>query len=196
MKVPVAIAALFLSAATANASIQTVTQTQDITTDGQNFTFTFSSLVDSDGAGGIFTFFTVGDFTESHETASIALEILGGILILNDLGVQSNTIAGLSLNSFSASNVFSAIQQTLDYEFSLSGALLDSLLADNTITVAVDNSTGVNPFNPRNSGVPTDPFITLGFEYNSIDSNGAIPEPTSLIVWGLLGAMCLKRRRR
>jgi len=35
-----------------------------------------------------------------------------------------------------------------------------------------------------------------GADLHIAHDNGAIPEPTSLIVWGLLGAVCLKRRRR
>ena len=132
-------------------------------------------------------FLARGDYTApTFETATVTLDLLGGSLRLGDTGVQLNTIAGLSLNTNNTIAGGSGVDQILDYLFDLSAALLDSLLADNQITVNVQNTAGVT----AQTGF-TD-FVQVGFDYNS----APIPEPTTLALMGIaLAGLGFQRRK-
>jgi len=167
-----------------------VSQTQNISANGQNFSFLFSGLPASDGTGGFFRFFARGDYTDpKFETALITLDGLGGSLKVNENGIVSNSITGLSLSSNNTTPGGGGVDQTLDFIFALSGSLLDTLLADSSITVDVDNSGDVDAQSSYQD------FVQVGFGYYGTVS---VPEPSAvyLLALGLLGLFIRRKRNQ
>jgi hypothetical protein len=184
------IASLFLSALSFSAFAIpiSVSQSQDITSNGQSFIFDFVGLANSDGNGGLFNFYAQGDYTDPvNETANIRFELLGGALVVNDSGVVSNSVTGLSLLANNTTAGGTGTNQILDYVFSLSGSLLDSLLADSNISVSIANSSAVTNQTSYND------FVSVGFDYESV----AVPEPSVLALFavGLFGMGFARRRK-
>ncbi|WP_286221220.1 PEP-CTERM sorting domain-containing protein [Marinobacter apostichopi] len=164
-----------------------VSQTRSISADGQNFSFLFNSLPASNGAGGFFRFFARGDYTDPRfETALITLDGLGGSLRVNENGIVNNSITGLSLSSNNTTPGGGGVDQTLDLIFALSGSLLDTLLADSSITVGVDNSGDVDAQSSYRD------FVRVGFDYRA----ASVPEPSAayLLALGLLGLFIRRKR--
>lgn len=174
----------------ANATPISVSQTQDITSSGQNFVFNFLGLDGSDGSGGLFNFSARGDYTDPiNERPTITLDALSGSLVLNDSGIVSNTITGLSLNTNNTVAGGGGVDQALSYIFNLNGALLDSLLTDSNITVNVDNSSSVD------SQASFRDFVQVGFNYES--SSAPVPAPATLALFGLgLAGLGWSRRKK
>lgn len=181
---------IFMGPLAAYAAPVSVSQTQDITTDGQDFTFDFLGLPASDGSGGQFSFYARGDYTDPQfETPFITFEFVSGTLQLNDMGVVSNTVAGLSLFANNTVAGGGGVDQVLDFVFDMDGSLLDSLLADNMITVFVDNPDSVNAQSSYRD------FVQLTFDYNSAPKQVPTPAPLALMGLGLVGIGFVRRRK-
>jgi hypothetical protein len=166
------------------ASIIDVSQSQDITISGQSFTFTFNGLDASDGTGGTFNLDMSGDFSDnfSDEFANITFDFSFGTVKIDESGEISNSVSGLSLMSFTSSNIVDLWDETISAVFNVSASLLDSLLADGSITLSVQNGNEVGS-HFANGVTGTDPdYVQVGFTYNT---PSAVPEPTSLALLGL-----------
>jgi hypothetical protein len=176
---------MLLGPLSAFATPVSISEERDITQDGQSFNILFTGLPSSDGTGGIFSFYADGDFTTGVESARVRLDFGNGSLRLNENGVVWNTISGLSLLANNTQPQLSTVRRILDFQFYVSGPLLDSLLANNQIRVRLNNSYFVDDQAHYRD------FMRVGFEYSSV------PEPTTMALFGLgLVALGFASRRR
>lgn len=181
-------AVLLMASATHAASIN-VSDSQDIISQNQGFTFIFNDLSDSDGTGGAFFVNASGDINAGVEHVDFDLGV--GIVRLDDTGVVSSSISGLSLVSFNSQEILCCFDVSFQATFSVSAALLDVMLADNQITVNVQNSFGVEPHNFLGKEGTDPDFIEVGFSYSTV------PIPASFWLLGsALGLLVRMRRKR
>jgi len=189
MKIIYSIILLFqcyaLSTSIANAI--SIEDSQSITINGESFTFEFTSLPASDGTGGTFFVNLNGDYTDSiDENALITLDLAADTLLLSIAGVDDGA-SGLALSSFNTTIFDSSLDVLLEFTFDISPALLDILLADNTIQVDVLNGIAVSAVSQVNPD-----YVHVGFTYN------AIPVPAAIWLFGsgLIGFLVIARRKK
>ena len=161
-----------LVAPLAAAAPVTVSDSQSITSAGQLFNFNFLSLPTT-GTAGQLRITLDGDYSGfDSEAASVTLDVAGGTLRIGDStqvnGVTSNTISGLTVGSYNSSTAsFNDTQQ--NWVFDLSDSLLAALLADGTLSVAVQNDSGVDVF-----GEVDPDFVTVRLDFNSGAATGSL----------------------
>lgn len=183
-------AALIIASTAATAVPISVTQSQDITRNGQTFVFDFLNLQASDGTGGQFRFYARGDYTSPrNETAFVSLDLLGGSVRLADTGELDNGISGLDLAVNNTIPGPGGNDQILDFIFDISADLMNNLLADSQITVNVVNERRVTNQNDPNHRVE------VGFDYNSAAVSVSEPSTIALLVLGLVGIGFAGRRK-
>lgn len=167
-----------------------LSQQQLITTDGQLFNFSFPGLL-NDGIGkhGQFSVVLNGDYSGANsESSVINLDVALGLLDLgNGLlpnGIITNTVMGLTLNSYSRT-IYESDDIQHSWVFDISDGLLNTMLADKVLTVRVKNDPGVNALSKLNPD-----FVRVGFNFDFF-----VPEPTTsiLLVLGLLGLVARRR---
>lgn len=186
------LALLLLATPSAFATPITVSDQKSITTSGQNFDFNFVGLP-ATGTAGQFSITLNGDYSGfTFESAVVTADVASGNIDLGDgsqaNGIISNSIAGLSLNSYSITTFgFDDVEQS--WIFDISDSLFGSLLADGSLTATVQNDSGVNPFNQVNPD-----FVRVGYSFSS--NVNAVPAPATLPILGLglLGFAFFRRR--
>ena len=207
MKIKMLFLSLLLATPAAFAAPISVSNQQAINTSGQFFNFSFAGLPTT-GTGGQFNITLNGDYTavRSKESALVTLDVAGGGLDLgseNDgnefvlNGINSNTIAGITLNSFTSTIFVAARDAEHTWVFNISDLLLNALLADGSLTATVQNGVGANSF-----GAFDPDFVRVGFTFDSdaavpgqVPSGTSVPEPATLTLFGL-GVVALTSARR
>ena len=163
---------LILVSGISQAALITLNDTQTQTIDGQDFNFGFSGLAASDGTGGTFTLHAQGDYDgATHETLGWDIE---GLISESAVGGFVNGTNGLG-GPFDFVNLFQPLGN-IEFQrtYSLSGAILDSILADGSANIFVDLASTVGLFNTPN-------YVEISLSYNT----AAVPEPASLMLLGL-----------
>jgi hypothetical protein len=153
-----------------------VSSQQLISSSGQLFHFSFSGLP-KEGANGQFNIILNGDFSDANSESSIInLDVALGLLDLGNgnlpNGIIRNTIAGLTLNTYSR-QVFESNDIEHSWVFNISDSLLSTLLMDGTLGVVVKNDVGVDPLVRRNPD-----FVRVGYSFQTI--NRVVTEASSL----------------
>lgn len=176
-----------------------VSDQQALTSRGQELDFNFTGVPTS-GSDGQFSITLNGDYSFSNsESAVVSIDVAGGILDIGNgtNGVISNTIAGLTVNTFNTT-FFSNNDQELSWIFDMTDLLLSSIIGDGLITVSVNNDSAVNVFNETNPD-----FVAVGFSYNVLEPDGTgtgtypVPEPATLALFGLgLAGLGFARRKK
>lgn len=176
----------------AHATLFTVNEQQAIERIGQSFSFEFLD-VPTPGSNGQFSITLNGDYSGfDTESSMVSIDFAGGILDLGagDNGIISNTITGLTLNTYTVES-FADSDRELSWIFNMSDILLSTIIDDGMITANVQNDISVDPLNR------VDPdFVWIGFSYDVADpSSVEVPEPSSLSLF-MLGVFGLGAWRR
>ncbi|GAB2894420.1 hypothetical protein GCM10027046_24310 [Uliginosibacterium flavum] len=173
----------------------TVSQSQDITQSAQTFTMGFIGLPANTGSFGTFTLKASGDFSDNFGTSEgFSLDFDGlGSLFINESGVLSNSVSGLSLLSFSSVNIVDFYDETITATFSLGSSLLSSMLADNQAVFNIQNASQTDAYYVQ-AYPGTDPdYVSMSLQYNV----AAVPEPaTTAMLMAGLGILGMMVRRR
>jgi hypothetical protein len=184
----IAAAVLSLASTIASAAAVSQSQSQALTTQGQDMSFVFNSLPASNGAGGSLV------IHPSQGSGTLGLD-LSGAFPLEDENFEV-TFDGVSQGFFScggpSNNGSTAIAGATDNStnfndcvFNLPFALADSYLADGILTVDVLFGDDVSTFGHNDA-------VNVSLRYES----GVVPEPGMLALAGLgLGLLGFARRR-
>lgn len=178
--IPLAVActALLVVAGQTQAGLITLNELQDQTVAGQNFTFVFNPAGLSDGTDGTFTLHARGDYGDSNASARDDENLdwsIEGIAGAGPVGSFNANGSGGVGGPFDSVILHSTSR---DYEFTrtytISGADLLAITADNAVTISVDLGGSVGTLElPR--------FVEVTLEYNMV------PEPSSIALLGMGG---------
>jgi len=181
-------AALMLCASFA-ANAVLITNSQDITSTGQSFSFALPVFA---GSNGVLTVDFSGDFNEDAKNEFLVMTFAGlsGSTTMAESGVV-NTIAGITQTGFSADRIFRLMDSTMSVTFSLTDSFLASLSGGSILLNATD---GVEDwFNRGRSGTDAD-FVSFSLNYDEAQSN-AINAPATIIMF-LCGMFLVSAVRR
>lgn len=165
-----------------------VSNQQLITSPGQLFHFNFAGLP-TEGSNGQFSITLNGDFSGANsETSIVNLDIASGILDLGNgtNGILTNTIAGVSLQSYSRT-IFESNDIEHSWIFNIADSLFANLLIDGNLGVVVKNDVGVNPLVRRNPD-----FVRVGYTYQTKDKKVTEASGFWLFVMGLSALLLLR----
>ena len=161
-------------------------QTQNQTLEGELFNFIFNGVPLSDGTGGEFILHAQGDYDgRDDETLTWDIE---GIVSGGPVGGFNDVVLPIDPPQGGPFDFVIVHQPLGNVEFQrtylLTGAEVNAIVADGTISIFADLFDTVGFFNPPN-------FVEVTFNY----STGAAPEPSTLLLLGL-GLMGVARARR
>lgn len=177
-----------------SAAVVSLAERQAITQPGETFEFNFDKLPASDGTGGYLIVVLNGDYTgHNRESAVVTLDAADGMLDVGGRrknGVITNTIAGLTLKRHKSTE-FGLNDHRRRWRFAVSGSLLDALLADDQITVNIQNDPDVG----INRMVNPD-FVRVRLIYNESPAVIPIPPALPLLLTALIALAAVARRHR
>jgi hypothetical protein len=160
------------------------TQSAIQTTSGQNFSFLFSGLPESDGTGAIITIHARGDYGKLSTDEFLSWDI-------NSMGIGGNAgpaLGGTTIIQEYQPTPFNDTEWT--QSFSISGTDLFTALVGDALTVSLDlnfaNFSGVTCCFP-NTGTP---FVSASVHYHE-----PVPEPTAALLFAV-GFVAISRVRK
>lgn len=169
---------MFALVGSANANLVTITDddvtladSADQTEDGQKFTFTFSDVPHSDGTKGTLKIHVRGDFTLTDGDEYLDWSVEGVASGTAFPGTPADPIVDQS-----------KVHNVEWYEvFTISGADMIDITADNQVKITVDYSDAVSKHSFYNE------FASVELTY--------VPEPATLFLLGAGSLLFLRRRR-
>jgi hypothetical protein len=174
-KIFIAAALTLCAAFTANATL--ITNSQDITSTGQNFSFSLPSFA---GTNGLLTVDFSGDFNEVNKNEFLIMSFAGvtGFASMSESGV-TNTVAGITQTAFSTQRIFRLMDSTISVSFSLSDTFLAGL-SGNSITF--NATAGVEDwFNRGVKGTDAD-YVKFSLSFDEATIN-AVNAPASIMMF-------------
>lgn len=170
---------LWLGGRETRADLITLSDVQFQNVTAQRFTFNFSGVpTSSDRTGGTLRIGARGDFSPR---ASI-LETLN----YSAEGVASRRFVRWDITpNTTLINQYNYNDNEFVHTIDLTGAQVDRLISDGTVSVTVDFGRGTNLFNANS-------YARVELTFNTIN----VPEPTSFWLFASLACMACRRRRR
>ena len=156
------------------------TDSQYITTLGETFTFTEVAPIPS-LSGGVFTIMAQGDYDWGDPLEYLDWDIDG---------IVSGSTWGPAYTPQFYDSTAPANNVSWFQTFAISTAFMDSILADDSFTVTITNSTNVE-------AVQGTDFVSYTLQYFDASTSGApVPEPTTMLLLGagLIGLAGFKRK--
>jgi hypothetical protein len=181
-------AALMLCASfAANATL--ITNSQNINSVGQDFSFALPVFA---GTNGVLTVDFSGDFNEDTKNEFLIMSFAGlaGSATMAESGV-TNTIAGIMQTGLTAQRIYKLMDSTVSVTFSLTDSFLASLSGN---SIMFDATGGVEDwFNRGVSGTDAD-FVSFSLSYDVAQAN-TINAPASIAMF-LCGIIFVSAYRR
>ena len=174
------VAIFFAGHGVASATPVLFTDSQYITTLGETFTFTEVAPIPS-LSGGVFTIMAQGDYDWGDPLEYLDWDIDG---------IVSGSTWGPAYPPQFYDSTDPANNVSWFQTFAISTAFMDSILADDSFTVTITNSTNVE-------AVQGTDFVSYTLQYFDASTSGApVPEPTTMLLLGagLIGLAGLKRK--
>jgi hypothetical protein len=194
------LAALLLAfgfmASNADATLISINEQQDITSGGQGFLFEFDDLIASNGGVGTLTFGASGDYNSSTSNEDVVISLgLFGSFVMDDSGVISNNITGLTFDNFTSTEVLAVYDSTFEVVFNVSASLLNLLLSSGTLDVTIQNDSGVGNFYHQNRSGTDEDYVSFDLTYNAVTSPINVSESSNLLMMLLsVGILFFTRR--
>jgi len=182
-------AALTLCASfSANAAL--ITNSQNITTVSQDFSFNLPIFA---GTNGLLTVDFSGDFNENLKDEFLIMSFTGvmGTATMAESGVV-NTIGSIATSGFSAVRIFRLLDSTISVSFSLTDSFLAGLSGS---TIMFDATSGVEDwFNRGRSGTDAD-YVSFSLSFDESQTN-AINAPATIFLFmsGLMFVAAFRRQ--
>ncbi len=177
------------------ASALVLSQSDVMTTNGQNFAFNFSGLLPSDGTGAVITIASGPATTGSADDDGFDLDGVGDGRHSEYMAVSAEgthlgkyscgggigtSIPGFTMNG-PADCMFSL-------DIALDGATFDSLISDGVLSLLVDFGWGVGDFHDGDQ-------LNVSLAYNEVVP-APLPAAGLMLMGGLAGLGALSRRRK
>lgn len=188
--VAAALMACVTGASAANAVTVSLSDTQIMTSNGQNFTFVFSGLDASDGTGGTLTISNGLSLTNPGVWDGLDIDSQGNSNEHFEVLVEGTSFGTYNCRNNSSHTFIVGCTGGVDTQFSLainlSPAVLTNALSDGSFSVVLDFSSQVSHLGDRDQ-------VIAALSYQTSD----VPLPLSslLLTTGLLGLGVLGRRR-
>lgn len=188
------IAAAALSVAMASSAFAvTVSDEQVMTTNGQDFTFEFTGLPQSNGAGGTLTISS--GISESNPGVWDGFDIDGQSnsneffeVLFEGTSLGTYNCAGNRGHTLIAGCTGSGVDQIFSLSLALSPSMITSALTDGSVAIAVNFSRRVNHLGDRD-------VLRSALTFEAIHVT-PIPMSAVLLATGLVGLAALRRSRR
>lgn len=164
-----------------NASAGLITGSQNITSTGQNFSFTLPEII---GVNGLLEVTFSGDFNEDNKNEFLLMSFdnFATSVSMAESGVTNvAAVTGLNLIDFTAVRIFKLMDSTMSATFSLSNDLLASL--SNSV-INFDATAGVEDWFDRGTVGTDADYVAFKLSFDA-------PQASSVSAPGILGMLGL-----